>query len=164
MLQVLPLGHAYKVFSGFIQSLRVYYGKSFRYISVPEFQKRGAVHFHLLIWGISEREILNERLSRNFQHIWQMGFVDCLVTDGSVKLAYYLGKYLVKAQLDRRLLGQKAFVCSRNVVRPRVLPFETAVSFSKEIWEIDLSTDLPLLSKEFQSEWLGKGRYNLYKF
>ena len=39
----------YRDFGAFIQALRHRFGKEWRYIAVPEFQKRGAVHFHALI-------------------------------------------------------------------------------------------------------------------
>jgi len=47
-------------FTQFVKTLRSYVGDSFRYIAVPEFQKRGAIHFHVLIWGLSDELIFNE--------------------------------------------------------------------------------------------------------
>ena len=58
------LSGAYRHYSSFIQSLRSKYGKAFKYICVPEFQKRGAVHFHALFWGLPEELLSLERESR----------------------------------------------------------------------------------------------------
>jgi hypothetical protein len=33
---------------------------AFRYIGVPEFQKRGAVHYHVLVWGLPDEWVFNE--------------------------------------------------------------------------------------------------------
>src|ERR1035437_6022100 len=42
----------YKDYRSFIQAIRYEFGKDVKYIAVPEFQKRGAVHFHCLFWGL----------------------------------------------------------------------------------------------------------------
>lgn len=55
------IGHGYKDFSSFIKALRYKFGKQFRYIAVPEFQKRGAVHFHALLWGLPDTLAQKER-------------------------------------------------------------------------------------------------------
>jgi len=163
MLEVTTVVSAYASFGIFIQRLRKSFGRSFRYIIVPEFQERGAVHFHMMIWGIPEEYVKNERDNRCFQSYWQRGYLDCMATDGSEKLAGYLAKYMSKAMFDKRLLGQKSYSASRNVLRSVRLPFASAVAYSKEIWGIDLSTDVPLQERIYQSKYLGTGRYRVYK-
>src|SRR5690606_15820961 len=79
------LSGAYKHFSAFIQSLRHKFGKTFKYICVPEFQKRGAVHFHALFWGLPENLLSLERKSRTLATIWGKGFVYLKQTDGNEK-------------------------------------------------------------------------------
>jgi len=170
----------YSFLTDYFARLRRSHGKAFRYIAVPEFQKRGAVHFHALIWGLPEEEIKNEtphwdreedigdmgkikRGTRHYQNIWARGYLDCMATDGSEKLAGYLAKYMSKAMFDKRLLGQKSYSASRNVLRSVRLPFASAVAYSKEIWGIDLSTDVPLQERIYQSKYLGTGRYRVYK-
>ena len=54
------LSIAYTYLTKFITRLRKIYGKQFRCISVPEFQTRGAVHFHCLFWGLPILDIFNE--------------------------------------------------------------------------------------------------------
>jgi len=163
MFEIVSIGQAYRDFTVCMSRLRASYGQHFKYVAVPEFQKRGAVHFHMLVWGLSKELIQNERLSRNIQHHWQKGFVDCLITDGSPKLSSYIGKYLSKTLMDKRLLGKKAYVCSRNLDRPTILPFAEAVGYSKDIWDVDLSTAVPIAEKEINVQWMGKGRYKIYK-
>lgn len=48
---VTDLNDAWKCFSYFVKLMKAHYGERFAYIAVPEYQKRGAVHFHLAIRG-----------------------------------------------------------------------------------------------------------------
>lgn len=176
MAEVARIDDAYGIFTEFGQRFRRRYGSHIRYIAVPEFQERGAVHFHVLVWGLSEEVIYAEtpksvsieglvsveRGSRQLQHLWGYGYVDCLLTDGSPKLAFYVAKYMHKALLDERLRGQKSYSCSRNCLRPLSLATKTSVAFALDAWGVKLSTAVPLLEKNFDTYWLGRGRYRSY--
>jgi len=163
MGQVLRIEIAYRLFASFIHRFRRLNGTHWRYIAVPEFQKRGAVHFHVLIWGLSEKIEINERNTRAIQHVWQRGFVDCFLTDGSPKLAHYVAKYMSKALQDERLFYSKAYVCSRNCLRPLLFKTSSVIRAVSELWGFDLSTATPLREKEYDTKWLGRGRYRVYK-
>jgi len=163
MVEVIRIERAYRLFTECVSRLRRQYGKCFRYIAVPEFQKRGAVHFHVLVWGIGQKEIIeNERVYRTIQNIWSRGYVDCILTDGHPALAGYLGKYMHKALLDQRLLGQKSYCASRNVLRTVSLNFAQALNFSQEIWGIDEKVAIPEKEREFDTKWLGRCRYRSF--
>lgn len=163
MAQVVPIKVAYKQYTAFCSRLRRYAGPQFKAITVPEFQKRGAVHFHMLLWqGSHSLDLENERNTRFIQRLWQFGYVDCIQTDGNLKIAGYLAKYMSKALQDYRLSGEKAYSATRNVMRPLHIPYASAVNFSKELFGLDLLTDSPLHEKVFDTYWLGKGRYRKY--
>lgn len=155
------LGRAYKDFTSFIQALRFRFGKSFKYIAVPEFQKRGAVHFHALFWGLSEELVFSERKTRFFAGLWARGFLYIKETDGNEKLSFYLAKYMSKSYVDPRLKGFKAYVASRNCSRPSI------IAGISPVWpildDLGLSPDTLLQSKEYMTQWLGRGRYKLFK-
>jgi len=133
-----------------------------KYIAVPEFQKRGAIHFHLIVWGMNEYA-KQERDSRQIQNIWQRGFVDCVQTDGHEKLVGYLAKYMRKSMYDSRLVGQKAYTSSRSCMRSMSISSPLAFKYAFELWGVDLSTAIPLQEKQFDTQWLGKGRFRLFK-
>jgi hypothetical protein len=154
------LKQAYRHFSAFIQSLRYRFGKDFKYISVPEFQKRGAVHFHALIWGLPEELFSLERETRTLAEIWGKGFVYLKETDGDEKLSFYLSKYMAKAFLDPRLKNQKCYVASRNVERPTVHKGNFSASLMMEEFGVE---EEPIIDRSYQTKWLGEGRYRLYK-
>lgn len=160
MLGCVPIQEAYHFLTSFFKGLRVQWGKDFRYIAVPEFQKRGAVHFHILIWGVPLGYVENERDTRYLQRRWLYGYVDIIPTDGSYKLVGYLAKYMSKAVSDIRLLGKKAFSCSRNCLRPLSLSGAIQTSYTDEIMGVDKSLDY---HDQFKTLWLGMCDYKVYK-
>ncbi len=150
---------SYKHHSTFVQSLRHKFGKDFKYISVPEFQKRGAVHFHALFWGLPEIVLLHERETREIAGTWGYGFVFLKETDGDNKLAVYLTKYMSKAFLDPKLKNQKAYTASRNVLRPLIQKGSFPIDFVLE--EYGAIGD-PVVDRTFYTNWLGEGRYRVF--
>lgn len=82
----LPTCHSYYV--KFLKRLKRSVGV-FHYICVPERQKRGAIHYHMIV---DLPYIQKEHLS----HIWSHGFVDIRLIDDPVRRAAYLAKYLTK--------------------------------------------------------------------
>lgn len=90
--------------------------KDFAYISVPEWQKSGRLHFHCLVWGLPEKILKKERQTRFIQRQWARGYVDVLIArDASPRIAGYLAKYMAKAYTDRRLLNRRAYSFSYNI-------------------------------------------------
>jgi hypothetical protein len=117
---VTDLNVANKHFKRFIQRVN-YKHKNFKYIAVVEFQKRGAVHYHLLI----DRFIKKEDLSSLWGHSLGMTNIKMLrdrkynerqTTD---YIASYLGKYLTKQQAsDTRLWKKKSYFISKGLNKP----------------------------------------------
>jgi len=155
-----PLDPALQCFREFTKILRKELGDGISYIAVPEFQKRGATHFHGLFWGIESDLVKNERYSRYLQSIWARGYLDIIPTDGSPKLAGYMAKYMQKALFDERLLRRRAYYYSRNIVRPMLYKTALVASHAEEV----LGGSLELVSeKTYSTEWLGEGKYSVYK-
>jgi len=159
MFEVLPYEASVGVFHRFIARLRREEGKHFRYIAVPEFQKRGAVHFHVILWGIPHEKVETETTTRYFARLWLRGFCDCVATDGHPRLVSYLSKYLQKHMQDLRLGGKKAYYASRNIVRPM------RISSRAELFEDYVKlipVDNCLRKHEFTTQWLGRVIYKSY--
>jgi len=85
-----------------------------KYITVIEFQKRGAVHYHTLYFNIPYIQNLKIDVAR----IWQLGFIKIISLDNVKYVASYVVKYLQKGLIDKRLIKQKAYFSSRNLKRP----------------------------------------------
>lgn len=153
---------AYKDFHACIRAMRNSFGGVFRYIAVPEFQKRGAVHFHALFWGLPESLCAEERSTRVVASLWKRGFVDVFLTDGSDKLSGYLAKYMSKSYADFRLRNFKAYRCSRNVKKPVVEKDLGGTMFLNHVYGIGVDNP-PCRDVEFDTQWMGKGRFRLYQ-
>jgi len=148
-----------KDFNAFARTLRYRFGGQIRYIAVPEFQKSGRLHFHALLWGLPTGMVESERSTRLVASLWQQGFADIKETDGNLKLSAYLSKYMAKAFDDPRLFAKKAYICSRNVLRPVV---EKRAIVIATIYEHELSTVTPVLERTFLTQWMGEGRFRLF--
>jgi len=157
----LSLRDAYRDFSSFVQALRYRHEDRFKYICVPEFQKRGAVHFHALFWGLPEAVVSSERQTRFLAGLWGRGFVYIKQTDGHEKLSWYLAKYMSKAYLDARLAHYKAYVASRNIDRPRV--YSGIAPLYPVLDDYGLSPSDILHEKRFMTYWLGRAVYRRYQ-
>lgn len=160
-MQITSLRQAYQEFKLFFRRARKF-GLIEKYIAVPEFQKRGAVHFHILVWGNIVNHVKTERSTRLIQNLWWFGYVDIIQTDGSFKLAGYLSKYMSKAMQNERLGGERAFSTSRNVLRPMSFKTPLQVDYVSQEFALDTVENPPLQTHTFSTEWLGQCTYKLY--
>jgi len=157
--QVVDIRTGMFIASDFFNRLKKSY-RELSYIAVAEFQKRGALHFHCLIWGLPDIIAKHERRYRRLQHFWSRGFLDCVQTYGTPeKLASYIAKYMYKGMHDERMLSFKAYMVSRNILRPVSLSLETPFEYLSEIVDVDNS-----LAKEsyYDTLWLGSCHYKKY--
>lgn len=161
------IGQGRADFNAFGRDARRAFGNGIRYICVAEFQKRGALHFHALLWGFPQGTATDERHTRVIAKLWGHGFVDLVQTDGNaIKIAGYLAKYMGKHFDDVRMASRKAYIASRNVLRPTV---DKGAMMSKYflgggILDVpDLSTAEVLREAEYDTQWLGRCVYKQYK-
>jgi len=129
------------------------------YIGVPEWQERGALHFHFLVWGLPTKTIKSERFARNVQRQWYRGFVDLRHTKNrSLGLAHYLAKYLVSTLSDSRLGNRRAYTCSRNILRPYT------IASNKLPNNLDLTPgdNFQTDTSTYDTLWLGSCEYTRY--
>jgi hypothetical protein len=162
MRDVVSVAEAYKAFTAFGVKLRRQLERDISYIAVPEFQKRGAVHFHVLVFGLGNEAITAERRTRFFANLWGHGFLDLLGTDGSPKLASYLAKYMSKAMHDRRLVGKRAYSASRNVLRPVLANTALQLSVCFADWGLNTVDNPIAMQKEYDTLFLGRCVYKQF--
>lgn len=87
-----------------------------RYISVPELTKKNRYHFHLLVYDLPPQTSSIERKTRNFQRLFQRGYVDIVSADyTSTGIAGYMAKYMAKAIEDEKIETTRGYNCSRNI-------------------------------------------------
>lgn len=149
---------AYRHLGAFFARLKTSVAQDFAYLSVPEWQKRGAIHFHALVWGLPE-STRKERSTRFLQRCWQQGYCDVRrALYKSPKLAGYLAKYLSKAKADQRLGNRKAYTASRNIERPREKGSNSMSSFISTLVD---ETELTKIS-QYETMWLGRAEIRIY--
>ena len=131
----------------FIKRLKTKF-KGFQYISVVEFQKRGAIHFHVLC-KLPYVEV--EQLTK----LWGNGFIKINRIDNVDNVGAYITKYMTKDNIDERLTERKCYTMSKNLTPPN------EYTKSKDIEEIfeNLENISRIHSSEFESEYYGTVRY-----
>lgn len=120
---------ANKIFNAWVSNIRKL-KKDFKYIAVPEFQKRGAVHYHVLSnLGREDTNIIylqKERVGKAKDlttiydvKYWTKGFarVDFIKSDYK-KIYGYICKYMTK-DIDIKLFGKHRYFNSQNLVKPQ---------------------------------------------
>lgn len=114
-----------KQWTKFRRDIRVRY-PAMRYVAVMERHKSGAIHFHLVVGGITETELKlvysghNDKKGREIYncYAWKYGFSTVTKVDDTEKVSSYILKYIGKS------LGvsddfKKRYWASKNCNRPK---------------------------------------------
>ena len=138
-------------FTNFIKRLSRWVGEPVQYIAVPEFQKRGAVHYHLLM---NCPYIDNAVLAR----LWGHGFVKINRIDNVENIGAYITKYMTKDALDERLAGVKCYFMSHNLKKPEETTDEETISAVLDALDVKRVA----CSCSFESDYYGEIRYTQF--
>lgn len=144
---VTDLDTAHKEFDKFMKRMRRRYG-GFKYAAVVEFQKRGAVHYHV----ISDLPYIPKK---DLSQVWRQGFVRINDIEHVDNVGAYLSKYMTKEAYDPRLAGRKLYFTSQHLERPVVFKGT----------EADVITELYKLGKiktVFESSYLSEHHGNIH--
>lgn len=103
--------------------------KDFKYIGIPEFQKRGAIHYHVLTnIDVNDNDLMYiQKDNLKYKHIkyWNHGFSSVEEVKGDIKkVVGYLSKYMTK-DIDNRLFSKHRYFYSRNLIKPKVSYYDT---------------------------------------
>lgn len=135
------------------RSLRNRFGR-LKYLSVIEFQKRGAVHFHVLYFNMPYMPKLKERIAAT----WSRGFTQVRAVRSVRALGCYISKYMTK-NIDDRLIGKKAYFTSRGLYRPVIYRNEETIDTFEKTDTIQIEA-----VKNYESARLGKITHKLGKY
>lgn len=130
------------------------------YISVPELQESGRYHFHLLVYNLPAESTKFERETRNFQRLFQRGYVDfCLATYRSAGIAGYMAKYMAKAFNDFANEATRFYNCSRNIDKVTTYGSNTLNEYMEHLY-----TGSELVeTKEYDVKYMGRCVLNKYQ-
>jgi hypothetical protein len=117
---VTGIQEANRQFRNFIQRLNYnVFGQKLsklKYLVVPEFQERGAVHYHAVFFNLPYLKNIYDRVLE----IWGHGFTFVETIKNLKHLTAYVTKYITKGTSDERLNGEKSYFCSKGLIKPIV--------------------------------------------
>lgn len=150
-------------FEKFIKRLNYFcYGTkkaNLKYTCVIEFQNRGAIHYHVIIYNIPFVK------ANDIANVWGNGFIKINRIDDIDNVGAYVSEYLGQAEKgqghdieDDRLQGKKSYFSSRGLFKPIEIT-------NKKIVE-QVAAALPLenltYAADFENEHLGNISYKQY--
>jgi hypothetical protein len=107
-----------------------------KYVGVPEFQKRGAVHYHVVFFNLPYMTKIYDVIRQS----WGLGFTLVETVKSTEHLINYVSKYLSKENFDQRLFGRKKYFASRGLFKPRTARDPELVEFIKAQFANSLPT------------------------
>ena len=116
---ILDVTYTNNEFSKFIKRLNYFLYKEKRqllkYIAVWEQQKRGSIHYHVILFDFPYIR------ANDLKKIWSHGFIKInkIDVDSSENRGRYLSKYFSK-NIDIKSHKQKAFFKSQNLILPKI--------------------------------------------
>lgn len=147
---VKDLKEANYIFKKFKQRLDYQLKITSKYLCVPEFTKKGRVHFHVIFFNLPF--IKNTTL----EMIWGQGFIKINKIDNCDNVGAYVSKYMTKD--NEQMIEEKSYFTSRNLEKPLEIVNEKEI----EILADSLSpTDVVYLNS-FVNDYLGLVNYTQY--
>lgn len=149
-----------KAFDLFTHRIRRRY-PDFKYVAVIEFQDkndRGAVHYHMVcnLPYIKQKEL---------SEIWGSGLVWINRIDQVDNVGAYVIKYMITDMDDLRLMGLKAYNCSKGLTSPIELKSWNTDDLDAIIDSLELlKKETPSYVRAYESEKAGKILYQQYNF
>lgn len=146
-------------YTKFIKRLKRRYD-GLKYVSVIEFQKRGAIHYHMVcnLPFIKKKELAE---------LWGMGFVKINKIEHVDNVGAYASKYMSKELADERLQGLRGYNASNNLERS--IEFKTWVDGErvvKSAYDVYIKNKKPVYKRTYTGAEIGRvgyAQYNLKK-
>ena len=136
------------------------------YVAVPEYHKKGGLHFHLLVGNVSEEDLKLEdsgqkvksgrckgQIIYNVKRWDKKGFSTATKILDNNAVIYYLSKYLTKGKADPRFFNKKRFYTSRNIKRPQVSKMQVPLSNNFNIYDSISKEDYNIDYEDKQKEY-----------
>ena len=150
-------------FQKFIKRLNYYcFGTkkaNLKYTCVVEFQKRGAIHYHVIIYNMPYVK------ANNIENLWGNGFIKINKIDNVDNVGAYVSEYLGNAEKgqghnieDDRLQGKKSYFSSKGLFKPVEITDKKIV----ERVVAALPEEYLTYSATFENEHIGSITYKQY--
>lgn len=139
-------------FNKFIMRLKYQYS-DLKYISIIEFQKRGAIHYHFLC---NLPYIENQAL----RDIWTFGHVKINKIKDVTNLGAYICKYLSKDGNNEKMFRKKKYFCSKNLEQSNKIFDSKIIQELKSFY--NLSIMKPTYTKIFSNKYIDEVKYSQF--
>jgi len=150
-------------FEKFIKRLNYYcFGTkkaNLKYTCVVEFQKRGAIHYHVIVYNMPYLK------ANDIANVWGNGFIKINKIDDINNVGAYVGEYLGQAEKgqgqnleDDRLRARKSYFSSRGLFKPVEITNKKMVEAVAAALPIENLT----YTATFENEYLGSVTYKQY--
>lgn len=126
---------AFSYWKRFKQKVERRYDIKLSYLGVVEFQKRGAIHFHICLFNVPY--LKHSELYDMWLSVTGGGgvYIEKVATETCDNVGAYVTKYITKDSddfFDNEYKGKKRYFQSRNLKKPIELKFDTSVPGAKE--------------------------------
>lgn len=112
------------------------------YLTVLEFQERGAVHYHTVLFNMPYVKRLYDRAKKLWPH---EGTVNFELKKDINQIKNYVAKYVTKSIEDERLRGVRSYFHSQNLLIPEIFRNQTFIE--------SLQPEFPVEHKKFENEF-----------
>lgn len=140
------LSRANKEFGLFIKRFNYQTKLKTKYLAVVEFQKRGAIHYHVIFFNLP----YIDNIAPYTQKIWGLGNIDVKALSNVKNIGAYVTKYLQKEVFDARLASEKAFFCAKGLNQP--VEYKNEEKIAKFLGSCIIET---ITTKEYRSGYYG---------
>lgn len=137
----------------FIQRLNYHIGYKSKYVVVVEFQDRGAVHFHAIFFNLPYIPFLKVLLP-----LWGQGRMRVNAIKEVDNVGAYVSKYMGKDLEDDKLVGEKCYFSSRELLQP----IETTEKSQVESVLSALPDGFKTYETSFNNDYTGEIKYRQY--
>lgn len=118
----------------FRQRVEYFLGDKLKYSTVVEFQKRGAIHYHSILYNAPFID------SNMLADIWGQGFIKINKLESIKDVGNYVAKYMTKdSDTYEKLRGKKMYFNARGLKKPIEILDEKKIAAIKAAGEISYS-------------------------
>ncbi len=139
-------------FKKFIKRLNYKLGYKVKYVTVIEFQQRGAIHYHVVFFNLIYMN------SNDLADLWKNGFIKINAIDDCDNVGAYVSKYMTKDNDEDKLRGEKCYFSSRGLFKP------VEIKDKKKIDDLvgRLSDEKLVYENSFDNDYTGNIIYKQY--
>jgi len=156
---------ANRLFSKFIQRFNYELfdckEKKLAYVAVPQFQERGAVHYHVCVFNLPYiHGSAGESVYSLIRRVWRQGtFINLKKINSDFGIYNYIRRYMQKNFDDSRLLRKRKFFYSSACLQPLEVRTDSSIEWLSQICDLHCEQKKNFC---FEMPFLGEVKKTIY--